>query len=73
VVEHNLDVIKTADYIIDLGPEGGERGGSIVATGTPEEVATVKESLTGRFIAEDLRYTAGLSKNGKGGRRRLYG
>jgi len=73
VVEHNLDVIKTADYIIDLGPEGGERGGSIVATGTPEEIAAVKDSLTGRFIAEDIQRTAGLSKNGKGGRRRLYG
>jgi len=73
VVEHNLDVIKTADYIIDLGPEGGERGGSIVATGTPEEVAAVKDSLTGRFIAEDMQRTAGLGKNGKGGRRRLYG
>ncbi len=73
VVEHNLDVIKTADYIIDLGPEGGERGGSIVAVGTPEEVAAVKESLTGRFIVEDMQRTAGLSKNGKGGRRRLYG
>ena len=54
-------------------PEGGERGGSIVATGTPEEIAAVKDSLTGRFIAEDIQRTAGLSKNGKGGRRRLYG
>ena len=50
VIEHNLDVIKTADYIIDLGPEGGDKGGQIVATGTPEEVAKVKESYTGHYL-----------------------
>ena len=50
VIEHNLDVIKVADYIIDLGPEGGDEGGRIVATGTPEEVAKVKESYTGQFL-----------------------
>ncbi|EID45518.1 excinuclease ABC subunit UvrA [Parageobacillus thermoglucosidasius] len=50
VIEHNLDVIKTADYIIDLGPEGGEQGGQIVATGTPEEVAEAKHSYTGRYL-----------------------
>jgi len=50
VIEHNLDVIKTADYIIDLGPEGGDRGGQIVAVGTPEEVAEVEESYTGRYL-----------------------
>ncbi|NNU84961.1 excinuclease ABC subunit UvrA [Geobacillus sp. BMUD] len=50
VIEHNLDVIKTADYIIDLGPEGGDRGGQIVAVGTPEEVAEVEESHTGRYL-----------------------
>lgn len=50
VIEHNLDVIKTADWIIDLGPEGGDGGGSIVATGTPEDVAQVKSSHTGRFL-----------------------
>jgi len=50
VIEHNLDVIKTADYIIDLGPEGGDKGGTIVATGTPEEVAKVKKSYTGQFL-----------------------
>ncbi|KAF0996404.1 excinuclease ABC subunit UvrA [Geobacillus sp. TFV-3] len=50
VIEHNLDVIKTADYIIDLGPEGGDRGGQIVAAGTPEEVAEVEESHTGRYL-----------------------
>lgn len=50
VIEHNLDVIKTADYIIDLGPEGGDKGGTIVATGTPEEICEVKESYTGRYL-----------------------
>ena len=50
VIEHNLDVIKTADYIIDLGPEGGDRGGTIVATGTPEEIVKVKASYTGKFL-----------------------
>jgi excinuclease ABC subunit A len=51
IIEHNLDVIKSADYVIDLGPEGGEGGGRIVATGTPEEVARNRESFTGRFLA----------------------
>ena len=50
VIEHNLDVIKTADYIIDLGPEGGDKGGTIVATGTPEEIVKVKNSYTGKFL-----------------------
>lgn len=50
VIEHNLDVIKTADYIIDLGPEGGEGGGTILATGTPEEIINVKESYTGHYL-----------------------
>jgi excinuclease ABC subunit A len=50
VIEHNLDVIKQADYLVDLGPEGGEAGGEIVAVGTPEEVAEVPESYTGRFL-----------------------
>lgn len=54
VIEHNLDVIKVADYIIDLGPEGGDRGGNIVTTGTPEEVAKVKESYTGQFLKDYL-------------------
>lgn len=54
VIEHNLDVIKTADHLIDLGPEGGVGGGTIVATGTPEEVAAVPESHTGRFLKEIL-------------------
>ena len=50
IIEHNLDVIKTADHLIDLGPEGGEGGGYIVATGTPEELAEVKESYTGQYL-----------------------
>lgn len=54
VIEHNLDVIKTSDYIIDLGPEGGDGGGTIVATGTPEEVCAVKESYTGQFLCKAL-------------------
>jgi len=54
VIEHNLDVIKTADYLIDLGPEGGDGGGKIVATGTPEDIAAVKESYTGHYLAPVL-------------------
>ena len=50
VIEHNLDVIKTADYIIDMGPEGGDGGGTVIATGTPEEVAKVKKSYTGQYL-----------------------
>ncbi|SDQ26587.1 excinuclease ABC subunit A [Streptococcus equinus] len=55
VIEHNLDVIKTADHIIDLGPEGGVGGGQIIATGTPEEVAKVKESYTGQYLKDKLK------------------
>ena len=55
IIEHNLDVIKVADYIIDLGPEGGNGGGTVVATGTPEEVSQVKESYTGQFLKEILK------------------
>ena len=54
VIEHNLDVIKTADYIIDMGPEGGDRGGTVVAYGTPEEVAKNKSSYTGQYIKKYL-------------------
>ena len=50
VIEHNLDVIKSADYILDLGPEGGNRGGTLVAAGTPEEIVTVSESYTGQYL-----------------------
>ena len=55
VIEHNLDVIKCADYIIDIGPEGGEKGGTVIAKGTPEEVAKVKESYTGHYIKKYLK------------------
>lgn len=54
VIEHNLDVVKTADWLIDIGPEGGDRGGTIVATGTPEQVAAVRTSYTGRFLKQIL-------------------
>ena len=54
VIEHNLDLIKTADYLIDLGPEGGSRGGKIVACGTPEQVAAVPESYTGQYLKKLL-------------------
>ncbi|MBR2810692.1 MAG: excinuclease ABC subunit UvrA [Solobacterium sp.] len=57
VIEHNLDVIKCADYIIDLGPEGGDHGGTVVATGTPEQVAKVKESWTGQYLEKALSWT----------------
>jgi excinuclease ABC subunit A len=55
VIEHNLEVIKTADWIIDLGPEGGDKGGRVVAMGTPEEIVRVPESYTGRYLAPYLR------------------
>jgi excinuclease ABC subunit A len=62
VIEHNLDVIKTADYVIDLGPEGGDAGGHVVATGTPEEIMQVNESYTGRYLRE---YLARSNGNGR--------
>ena len=55
VIEHNLDVVKTADWIIDIGPEGGDGGGTIVATGTPEEVSEVKSSHTGMYLKNLLK------------------
>jgi excinuclease ABC subunit A len=61
VIEHNLDVIKTADWVIDLGPEGGNRGGTIVAEGTPEDVAANSASHTGRYLAPLLAVTAAVS------------
>ena len=54
VIEHHMDVIKSADWVIDLGPEGGDRGGKVVAQGTPEDVAKVKGSFTGQFLKEIL-------------------
>jgi excinuclease ABC subunit A len=59
IIEHNLDVIKTADWVVDLGPEGGSGGGRIIATGTPEQVAKVKGSFTGQFLAPILKRKAG--------------
>ncbi|MDQ2938754.1 MAG: hypothetical protein M3R67_14840, partial [Acidobacteriota bacterium] len=59
VIEHNLDVIKTADYIIDLGPEGGDAGGYVVATGTPEEIMASPASHTGRYLAAHLAKSNG--------------
>jgi excinuclease ABC subunit A len=58
VIEHNLDVVKTADWILDFGPEGGDGGGKIVAVGSPEQVAADPESWTGRYLAELLQRQA---------------
>jgi excinuclease ABC subunit A len=55
IIEHNMDIIKVADHLVDLGPEGGDRGGELVAQGTPEEVAKVKASYTGKFLKPHLR------------------
>ena len=57
MIEHNLDVIAQADWIIDLGPEGGDEGGTVVASGTPEKIAQVKESWTGQYLAKTLSWT----------------
>ena len=54
VIEHNLDVIKCADYIVDMGPEGGKNGGKIIAVGTPEEICESKDSITGKFLRKEL-------------------
>ena len=55
LIEHNLDVIKVADYIVDLGPEGGDKGGEVVATGTPEEIAACEKSYTGAYLKKILK------------------
>src|SRR3546814_8087303 len=62
VIEHNLEVIKTADWILDLGPDGGDRGGRLVAAGTPEDVARVPDSHTGHYLAPYLRTTPKAKK-----------
>ena len=54
IIEHNLDVVKCADHVIDIGPEGGDAGGMVVATGTPEKIAECTESYTGKFLKEKL-------------------
>jgi excinuclease ABC subunit A len=64
VIEHNLEVIKTADWIIDLGPEGGDGGGEIVAAGTPEDIVRVKRSYTGEFLRPVLARGSGARKKG---------
>ncbi|MCC6964456.1 MAG: excinuclease ABC subunit UvrA [candidate division Zixibacteria bacterium] len=76
VIEHNLDVVKTADYVIDLGPEGGDEGGIVVAAGTPEEVAAVKSSFTGQFLRDELareKATAPAKSPKKSGRVKMAG
>ena len=62
VIEHNLEVIKTADWIIDLGPEGGDGGGEIVATGTPEDVAKVARSYTGQYLKPLLKARRAITR-----------
>jgi excinuclease ABC subunit A len=69
VIEHNLDVIKTADWIVDLGPEGGDEGGYVLCQGTPEEVARVKRSRTGEFLKQVLRRRVGRKTTKKTSRR----
>jgi len=66
VIEHNLEVIKTADWVIDLGPEGGDGGGEIVAWGTPEDIVKAPRSYTGKFLGPVLT-KAGKRKGGRGG------
>jgi len=58
IIEHNLDVIRSADWVIDLGPEGGDRGGQIVAEGTPEQIAAAKNSYTGRYLRKNAANAA---------------
>ena len=64
VIEHNMDVIKTADYIIDIGPEGGDKGGMIVVKGTPEIVAACEESYTGQYLKHSISRANENSRNG---------
>lgn len=70
VIEHNLDVIKTADYVIDLGPEGGDAGGYLVGTGTPEQIMKLSKSYTGKFLKRYLASANGrlakVKNNGNG-------
>ena len=62
VIEHNLDVIASSDYIIDIGPEGGDKGGKVVACGTPEELALCKDSYTGQYLKEHFETIRTLKK-----------
>ena len=61
IIEHNLDVVKTADWVIDIGPEGGENVGTIVAHGTPEEVSQIESSYTGHYLAKLLRTSRAIN------------
>ena len=70
VIEHNLDVIKSADWMIDLGPEGGEAGGEVVATGTPEQVAAATASYTGQFLRDLVEPARASGTPPAAGRRR---
>jgi excinuclease ABC subunit A len=70
VIEHNLEVIKTADWIIDLGPEGGDGGGEIVAAGTPEEVAKVARSYTGQFLKPLLKKNSARTESAPAAKQR---
>jgi excinuclease ABC subunit A len=65
VIEHNLDVVKTADWLIDMGPEGGHKGGTVIATGTPEEVAEVAESHTGAYLRAALGLAGDAATSGR--------
>ena len=65
VIEHNLDIIKTADWIIDLGPEGGDGGGTVVCTGTPEQVAECESSYTGQYLKKTFERYKELEKRRK--------
>jgi excinuclease ABC subunit A len=73
VIEHNLDVIKTSDWVVDMGPEGGAEGGTIVAEGTPEDIAAVPESYTGKFLAEVVGRGAPAGSAQRSNRRRKVG
>ena len=64
IIEHNLDVIKQADWVVDLGPEGGDKGGTVVATGTPEKIASLKQSYTGAYLKHYLEQKAMQKTNG---------
>ena len=66
LIEHNLEVIKTADWVIDLGPEGGERGGHVVGEGPPERIAEIAESYTGKFLAGVLTQNGASRSHGHG-------
>jgi excinuclease ABC subunit A len=55
LIEHNIDVIRCADWVIDLGPDGGDKGGKVVAEGTPEDIAKIKESVTGQFLSAEVK------------------